>query len=145
MKPYFAKYLRITGPLNKRGCGCSEGFQDLCNNYIEGTNGCTLCPDKALFLCSRELIASGVKEQLKECGDSLKPFSLKQNFAKTGLFKVIGKIPSHAKWIKEGDEFEEDDVHIYRKFVRRGGIKVCNSTTPVDRIEFCCPTCKAFH
>lgn len=44
-----------------------------------------------------------------------KPFEVRTDNGygpKEGYFKVIGEISPEAKWIKEGDEFEEDQIRI---------------------------------
>lgn len=80
-----------------------------------------------LFLCSRDIQVGDKVTVLQFNGDpnwkaifvsseegnhTLKFLDEDRNFgcASDGYFKVIGEISPEATWVKEGDEFEEDEI-----------------------------------
>jgi hypothetical protein len=96
MKQYFAKYLPVEGEIK-------EG------DIVIGMDGKKV----KLFLCSRniqvgdkvlDIRTNTWKEVNNSCGVEL--YKQKPNDIQ---FKVIGEISPNAKWVKEGDEFEEND------------------------------------
>jgi hypothetical protein len=52
-------------------------------------------------------------------------------WAADSCFKVIGEISPDAVWVKEGDEFAEDQLRLY--------------TLGIPIVHFKCPTCNTFH
>jgi hypothetical protein len=66
-------------------------------------------------------------------------------------FKIIGEISPDAVWVKEGDEFDRDDIMYTVSDVdepdeyRGCGSNFFKSTSLPKRIGIKCPTCKKFH
>jgi hypothetical protein len=132
MKLYFTKYLPIGGEIR-------EGDKAIDKNIHHPNNIVTLSFDKygnasdgrgvyssdglkklkkvKLFLCSRD-IQVGDEVQLYKEGFKLgEKVVIKTkdnlNLAKMAMgFRVIGEISPEAKWVKEGDEFDKDEVTI---------------------------------
>jgi len=106
MKPYFAKELPTEGEI-KRGDRYlhPNGFiqqlaKDVSINLLPGINKKGKLVK--LFLCSREVKPEDILDE-----------SIKVHIHHSGAeppFKVIGKISAGAKWIKEGDEFDEKNL-----------------------------------
>lgn len=139
MKTYLAKYLPVEGKI-KPPCivletlmsGKKELFQvDNLNDINEGQQVLA-----KLFLCSRDI----------QVGDKIRYFkNINTEFTAsiwdtkesggTESFKIIGEISHDAVWVKEGDEFDEDEVSSF-------GVVVGN---PINGIQIKCPTCKYFH
>jgi len=134
-KPYFAKYLPVEGEIKigDRVESESSGKQKvLVTGITKRGDYITDEPDfyepdsyfvlpkkkakkfsKQLFLCSRDIqvgdtvkmkFSDGLKDW--ECSNVGRLEAAKHN----GSFKVIGGISSEAKWVKEGDEFDEDEI-----------------------------------
>jgi hypothetical protein len=112
MKQYFAKYLPVEGEIK-------EGDIVIGMDGIFEYKGKMNLPDVQLpkkvklFLCSRniqvgdkvlDIRTNTWKEVNNSCGVEL--YKQKPNDIQ---FKVIGEISPNAKWVKEGDEFEEND------------------------------------
>lgn len=105
-KPYFTKYLPVEGEIKEGETGISINNATYTHyNHLGKDYG---KPAK-LFLCSRDIqvrdklqTISGVKTQVEY------PSQL-ENFPYDKLFKVIGEISPEATWVKEGNEFDEDD------------------------------------
>lgn len=181
---YFAKYLPVEGEIK---IGDTYTTQNWINNNKspvqrtqEGdyTNKIKL----SLYLCSKD-IKVGDKITITKnmfCvkeGDYIadkllvkvleeNPLSLSKH-----VFKVIGLISPEAIWVKEGDEFDKEDVNILESTLLWSQDKVdeCSSLTYntkrvryrtfIERIfpsefwadkketyiEIKCPTCKTFH
>lgn len=141
---YFAKWLPIEG-------GIKEGNKGvlLLRNSIP-------TPHK-LFLCSRD-IQAGDKVQFSICnGAKWKEllciekdedgvvledgeYEIRTTPDRTNqCFKIIGQISTQATWIKEGDEFEFEDLQfaIYPPEHERA--------YEIGSVHIKCPTCKTFH
>ena len=52
-------------------------------------------------------------------------------------FKVIGEISPEATWVKEGDEFEEEDVKCYKHLILKDGSTLCSHTEEEDMSPRC--------
>jgi len=116
MKKYFAKYLPVEGEIRK-------GL--LVRNNLDGLIGeCMREPSKEeirdkeyslvkLFLCSRDIQVGDKCKFVSEDGrvfNSLLEGEDNINFV--DRFKVIGEISPNATWVKEGDEFDENQLQI---------------------------------
>ena len=150
MKKYFAKYLPAEGgSLIIKNIGGKE-------ERIIGK----------LFLCSRDIqvgdkMWSSISGSLKEYTRTLQmdfdiaPPSYTGD-PDLGSFKVIAPISPQALWVKEGDEFDEDELSIWDD---SGSYCDAESWIPFITIEkeawidlgenlivgIKCPTCKIFH
>ncbi len=122
MSKYFTKYLPVEGEIKE---GDTVAW-DCNNNLLVGITGTqnsikTLKDDgyqsAKLFLCSRDI----------EIGDRLYPLEGAEDqhegaemtclqdvvvFKKNKAFKVIGEISREATWVKEGDEFDKDEIYL---------------------------------
>ena len=175
---YFAKYLSVEGEIEEGDYWTHSGLQarkiididkkvnlkeypevKTKRDYLKLKNA-KLCK---LFLCSRDI----------QIGDWITNINRQETHVDEELlstinkgllpedFKVIGEISPEAIWVKEGDEFDEDDVRFmiagYTVFsgddIERNS---CSETewikTKLEKfgtiskyIEIKCPTCKMFH
>lgn len=134
MKKYFAKWLTVEGTINK-GDMFYHPFSKT-NMYSLGEDWVgTDCKLIKLFLCSRDI----------QVGD------------KADLFKILAEISSEATWIKDGDEFNENEVKLYWQPGGHGGetwnlvsidhlpIDFIKETKPDLVAKIICPHCKHFH
>jgi len=152
-KLYLAKYLPVEGEIKEGmkyiltkslGLGAyKEGYIgtaaiDFTKEAQEDQGGKIL----KLFLCSRDIqVGDKVFEILadKSIGEEFEwteeIHKHNHQFIEDGdVFKVIGEISPEATWVKEGDEFAEDEVDIYDV-----------SHLPMSVCHIKCPTCKYFH
>jgi len=116
MKKYFVKYLPVEGEINPNDwmidsygnifkCKSKEGNKILGTAYLTYVEG---EPRKVkLFLCSRD-IQVGDKVLDEEFCDWIVEENDLKNLSL--LTKVIGEISKDAIWVKEGDEFNEDEI-----------------------------------
>lgn len=134
MKPYFAKYLPVEGEIE-----VGDYFVDEYKQIYKCTkkdNGGTwgsgysrsinlkLSKKVKLFLCSRDI----------QVGDEVTSY-ISGKKIKANLFphthphfvKVIGEISPDATWVKEGQEFSEEEVKINFEFLAGKYWIVCNS------------------
>lgn len=100
-----------------------------------------------LFLCSRDIQVGDTvhykyDHSLKWTVDKVFDTTFRSGSMESPLnvvYKVIGEISPEAVWIKEGDEFDEEDIYYNSlKIIRVKGY--CHSP-----IKIKCPTCKKFH
>lgn len=61
--------------LNSKGCGCSEGFQDLCKFYIDDTGLCNKCIEVKQE-CTPEEESKGLLQVIYEDGEFFNPTTL---------------------------------------------------------------------
>jgi|GEM_PF-3423339 len=144
-KKYFAKYLPVKGeikegdwyldegepmeaiddrPLNARPYDLWEGYQKvklfLCSRDIQVGNQLTDSRTGQTYQISDEYMHGGIPcwltEHEKTIDGSIYGGDSYTLFKKEYAFKVIGEISPDASWVKEGDEFDEDDVHIPDSF-----------------------------
>jgi hypothetical protein len=179
MKPYFAKYLPEEGEIKEGDCvqvkshnsdnipllGAGAVFTVLRKDnstgreYLEDGKG-TLCPAEnaqkvKLFLCSRD-IQVGDSACAKGTFHNIAGFEWKEHHAKEYnnnadgyYYKVIGEISPEAVWVKEGDEFDEDDLVFKRVDRENGGgwkyVEVEDTAGFPTIVEIKNPSCKHFH
>lgn len=174
MKPYFAKYLPVEGEILKGDMAFVVPGSSLPPTLIK-SDGSKTNPkeDKKaqLFLCSRDIqVGDHVKIQgkdnqlfnktvldFRELVEGEKEVLLSSTFdmwSDSGRpIRVIGPISSDAIWVKEGDEFEEDDCWVleFGSSVRRPLSRIRNEfkwdgkSTEYPKIYLPCPTCGALH
>lgn len=107
----------------------------LCNRDIE-IGDKFIVPDHYLetydTMLSDEVECTDISEDDKiihfKCGTSIGGIMHSGVFREENPYKIIGEISSKAIWVKEGDEFDEDEVEY---------------ALEVAFIK--CPTCKTFH
>jgi hypothetical protein len=132
MKKYFAKYLPVEGNIKDR-----DYYIDDNNEVWQHKKELCFTPPgrKAiLFLCSKEvslgdeIYYKGFSSRIEkgnfhsiaksEDGDDFiditpdnRGIGILINHEDNGLCKPIGEISLKATWVKEGDEFDEDEIH----------------------------------
>lgn len=110
---YFSKYLKVEGKATVNGCNqCEIGdvikiredsYRYLGNNEFEKVK---------LFLCS---IHKEIGDKITQDGIKYTEWCKSHEGLEDALdtyFKVIGEISKEAIWIKEGEEFDEEDIKI---------------------------------
>lgn len=121
MKPYFAKYLPIEGEIKK-----GDKFRWIINSEVQGeVHTCNeegKRPEKyqkvKLFLCSKDI---QIGDTVHYTYDHNLKWVVDKVFSTTfisgsgehpinTIYKVIGEISPEAIWVKEGDEFDEDQI-----------------------------------
>jgi hypothetical protein len=123
MKPYFAKYLPVEGEI-KEGDLITGGNCIFVVPYDSSQYKIRSSDKKVkLFLCSRDIQVGD-----KVTGENGTVGKVSQTFGEdkvvsfncdwegdkpNNAFKVIGEISPNAKWVKEGDEFDEDQISPY--------------------------------
>lgn len=142
MKKYFAKYL----PVEREKVKLPTFNPEHPNQYSE-------LPVKKLFLCSRDI----------EWNENAKYWHLKNQHFLTGILGIgedskevhhdkgwskseevimaLGEISPDAIWVKEGDEFDEDEVK--ESYIITNDKRSSSYNLHWYRIK--CPTCKTFH
>lgn len=152
MKIYFAKYLPVEGEIKEGDHYLFEErttkmviniLPDVIQMYVGqfGELGAKEYIDRhyrkvKLFLCSRDI----------EVGDILWSDTMGGGHYSSEFeppkdaVKVIGEISPYAVWLKEGDEFEEDEVKMYDSLPEPiiGGIVR-------KMVQIKCSQCKHFH
>lgn len=130
MKQYFAKYLSVEGEIkdgdmvsNEDGIFEYKGRINIPDTYL---------PKKVkLFLCSRDIcpLCNG------ECGtihpDGLSGIACVKCNGEGKVDTVIGEISPDAKWVKEGDEFDKEEIN--------------KLSYGINFIMIKCPNCRTFH
>lgn len=134
MSKYFAKYL----PVEEEG-----GIEDLYIFKVDGRWGEPCYFDDLLgggiqevklvklFLCNRDIqvgdtiqFSVDTKPTIAVENENQAPknegFVMLDFAIQEGAFKVVGEISHEATWIKEGDEFEEEDVEAFYYDTRFG-------------------------
>ena len=124
MKKYFAKYLPIEGDIKENNLvlmrtGHGEHVVKATKEQADFWN--TILPKQSvvkLFLCSHdidfgdEIVWSGIEKNNEFVfGDKWKyefPVPLHKDWV-----KVIGEISKEAVWVKEGDEFNQEEIRYY--------------------------------
>ena len=158
---YFTKYLPLEGEINledsyllRVDSSIQKGDFILKNDGSTRSKLDMLCKGSILkvklFLCSRDIQVgdkiwhTSLKEQdicedIVEEAIHIKSDREGHYSSMNQWFKVLGEISSGAIWVKEGDEFEEDQIRITsarfsHSDPRRG-----------DIVHTKCPTCNTFH
>jgi hypothetical protein len=123
MKKYFAKYLPVEGEM-KEGCIAKEKYSinpKIVEVVAINEDGMIKCkgdnlwyvPEALqtvkLFLCSRDIQVGDKVRGLDGSEEIIMTEGDKQLLFDGNIFKVIGEISPDATWVKEGDEFDEDD------------------------------------
>lgn len=148
MKQYFVKLIPVKGKIKKGDliiCSNSPGT-NVTHKDWQMAQGHSCCKKAKLFLCSRDIQVGDKnvydrflqKENLTAI--KIDPFRIvpkymilrdsngntysQENSIRGFLFKAVGEISSDATWIKEGDEFDEDEV--------KPVVMVMNYTTPFE-------------
>jgi hypothetical protein len=161
-KPYFTKYLPIEGEIKEGDKYFAYGHIQTCTttakDLLVGLNKNYKL--HKLFLCSRDIqvgdkfTRGDIAETALDIVEGDIQFKDTKNLMQCGTdflfywpvkecFKVIGEIsPDALSYVKEGDEFDEDEVQwCYRESV---GLSASNDKEDVAyRIQ--CPNCKHFH
>jgi hypothetical protein len=112
------------------------------------------CKEVKLFLCSRDIQVGGTYIDMSKMGRYI-PYTENDEFKTMGInpydvcdseslriylkdkphcFEVIGEISPEATWVKEGMEFDENEIDIYDV-----------SHLPINVVHIMCPNCKTFH
>lgn len=128
-KKYFAKYLPVEGEIKEVGDVAlyPNGFSETASSEtLSDLIGNTACKKAKLFLCSRDI---QVGDKFIFDDDLLAgPFEVISKETKISAgqapidsiqgkgFKIIGEISPDATWVKEGDEFDEEDIYMCRAF-----------------------------
>lgn len=122
---YFAKYLPVEGEIREGDHWVHPNGAILpwTKTYVDGPIA-TLNPKKAqLFLCSRDIHAGD--RYLTEPDLSKERICEDDSYNFDHCLKIIGPISSEATWVKEGDEFEEEDAKEEDIFNDLGHISGC--------------------
>ena len=132
MKKYYTKYLPIEGEI-KVGeiCLITDedgliGFLPFKQIYVD--EGGILPKKVELFLCSRDIKIGDHAMELLTTGD-YDTFQIDTEndiyddmIADGRQFKVIGKVSKKATWVKDGDEFDENEIQLlYHETYSYGG------------------------
>lgn len=115
MKPYFAKYLPVEGEIKDGQMGIS--INNALYTHAEHLGKEYGKPVK-LFLCSRDIQVGDTVHYLYDYDiewvvDKVFKTTFKSGSTECPLnvfYKVIGEISPEAKWVKEGDEFDEEET-----------------------------------
>lgn len=121
MKQYFAKYLPVEGEIPigslmffKIGGEWTRpaNFDDYLGVGIEEVKLAKL------FLCSRDIqvgdnVYNTAQETYFKANQELVDMLNDPNVEITTNIKVIGEISPEATWVKEGDEFDDEDINIW--------------------------------
>lgn len=152
MKTYFAKYLQVAESIEDddffltpdgRISQCKQVLESLpatIMNYSGETWKENELKKVQLFLCSRDIQIGNLVfiPNQEEAGNVVDEEDLTYWKSKNS-YKITGPISPQAVWVREGDEFGEDDIYPNSlKLIKAKG----SSATP---IVIKCPTCKTFH
>lgn len=181
MKKYFTKYLPVEGEIKEikdtwvitpSGLGQFElrshttDLQPTSQIVVHTKNGyksfneLDIKPIK-LFLCSRDIQGGDRVADEKGQNYYVDYGNISVIGSKIQGYKVIGEISPDAIWVKEGDEFDENEIQFitlsYTMFSRDEperisctekewlSTKIEDYCTISKAIEIKCPTCKQFH
>ena len=180
-KLYFAKYLPVEGEIKENDTFLEHGISYrllskrkddwvICTRNLE-KQFADVCKDpkkSKLFLCSRDI---QVGDKVIDSTDG-KEYEVKEGLLSPEMVKVIGEISPDATWVKEGDEFDKEQLgmEIWYKYGDTGwaigkhggwmnkpeeliGTNIFAGDPPhgeiksIDRIFIYikCPTCGNFH
>jgi hypothetical protein len=122
MKQYFTKYLPVEGELKKgkyfKDTTGTIRIADETDEMMENFLTKRLPPQQVykLFLCSRDIQVGDEMTRLD--GSKFKADKAPDGSAHWNghAYKVIGEISPEATWVKEGREFDEDEVEKRVKF-----------------------------
>jgi len=123
MKKYYAKYLPIEGNLeigditfwDSNEGYFSKQFVRVSESFINHAYGCRW-KKYELFICSRDIQIGDHAMELLTTGE-YDTFQIDTEndiyddmIADKKQFKVIGKVSKEALWVKDGDEFDDDEL-----------------------------------
>lgn len=175
MKQYFTKYLPVEGEIKGREKVMYKGVIMNCHSVSsqseEGKGNrrhafCTEdiwpqheipvfldeCKKVKLFLCSRDIQVGDEARIPYPSGEArITPtkhtiISIRNVVAKNNGYKVIGEISPNAIWVKEGDEFDEEEIDYFFSGINTSYSLTKESfKTQGSYIRIKCPTCKTFH
>ena len=185
MKKYFAKYLPVEGEIKEGDYWTKEGRKSFSKIFDIDKKISSPLKEKypgiktkgdylkvtgaklgKLFLCSRDIQVGDeyYNEQFEFTKYPNKSIadSSTEMVGENGSYKVIGEISPDAIWVKEGDEFDEDELEpvlFYSKHPDESiymdtisNIEEWKKLNPdnkknryIPMIEIKCPTCKNYH
>jgi hypothetical protein len=118
MIKYFVKYPPVEGEIEKH-----DYWQAKSGDIIPAGSGERIlhhanevgCKKVKLFLCSRDIqvgdeVQNGDGELCKIPNEA----DLR-NAKEHGFFKILGEISPEATWVKEGDDFDEEEIEFWDK------------------------------
>lgn len=111
MKPYFAKYLPVDGkPINNTDIVIGERGTIMTYFAYKALGGSGSIKKAKLFLCSRDIQVGDNYQSPKRFGSKeyIDAYCDGDFFPRS--FKVLGEISTEATWVKEGDDFDENQV-----------------------------------
>lgn len=167
---YFTKYLPIEGEIKELDYYKHPNYPDKLFRFYKPWDYKKEKAQKvALFLCSRNINYLD-KFYFKDSKEMTNQGALDSDdrywvsdgkilYSKSESFKVIGEISPEAIWVKEGDEFEEEDLESWLYCILHPDEsiymeineliewnKICiDHKRFVPRIKIKCPTCNKFH
>lgn len=109
MKKYFVKYL----PTGKEIKGIRELF-DKSNPYHKaGFDYLDAIEDRKFFLCSKDITVDDFGTTYHSSEDTLiATENTHWRIKDFGYYKIIGEISPDVKWVKENDEFDDEEIQI---------------------------------
>lgn len=160
-KPYFTKYLPVEEETEE-----GDYYISHLHTTPEKMGGINLwsfpIQKVKLFLCSRD-IQIGDKVRKQDSEEFEWTMMMDSCIPSDKVFKVLGEVSPQAIWVKEGDEFSEEEIGIQTFYtydengsgLRSGLAKVGESIfvggrgviTSIDKVIVLikCPTCGTFH
>lgn len=191
MKKYFAKFLMVDGEINEGDhYKCSDSNKILrsamTGDFLDHTLWSVSLQKMKLFLLSREVeigdevhsklywnkgVIEGFKEDSKKTTFYFvgKTNTLKDWHVTNGWGKKIGEISSGAIWVKDGDEFDNNDIEMVYNAKKECLCETVNWWTDTNscdheiedhynkarmcgryinvvcKVKIKCPTCNNFH
>lgn len=147
MKPYFAKYLPVDGkPINNTDIVIGERGTIMTYFAYKALGGSGSIKKAKLFLCSRDIQVGDNYQSPKRFGSKEYIDAYCDGDFFPGSFKVFGEISTEATWVKEGDEFNEDEWRYWNSTIG-GGVfvdKAVVASIKTDTIKIKGP-CGYFH
>lgn len=111
MKQFFAKAIIVDESREK--CHCGEGYNNPeCTKLQEERNDfmqCVHCQPK-LFICSKDIKFGD--EFIVASSNTKVIFTDSYREIQPDDYKIIGRVSPEAVWVKEGDTFSEDEIHM---------------------------------
>lgn len=172
MKKYFAKYLPVEGEIKEGDYWIGDGIsipkqatrlEEKASEAAQKAFGIKYRKDflklknakkVKLFLCSKDIQVGDKFFDERFLGEEFEVESECHLHKLTDgkRFKIIGEISPNATWVKEGDEFDEEDI--FMTYVDDAGTVWKNTEVGAltgytgeftPRCMLKCPTCKTFH
>ena len=152
MKKYFAKYLPVEGEIKD-----GDYYHWAVTNTIQKFKALSErkpssdCTKMKLYLCSRDIQVDDeyYNEEFEFTKYPNKSIAGSQTefVGVNGSYKTIGEISPEAAWVKEGDEFDEDEIMYLVKDLISGDWRLNiepDPTIDLQRFAILGP-CKHFH